>query len=373
MRMQTRSRAPSTTADRTVDAQIVASRATPAGVVGGGAPAPGLEACRSGMVLRAVVLVHLVVLAGFLLFGEPRGAGWGGWLLSLGIGAGCALPATLLWLMVLCALRPVLAGRPARVQWRVAVLAGGGCGWFAALLYTSVVETVPWRPWLGGMLVGAVLSWLLASQQLLRSRLRSPEDVAAQLAELQARIRPHFLFNALNSAIALVRVDPARAESVLEDLADLFRGMLRGARHRSTLAAELALAQRYLRVEEVRFGERLRVDWVLDPAAGLAVVPPLILQPLLENAIRHGVEPSDTGAAIRVRTQLRGNRVRIVLANTFPAGPGAPGNGMALENVRNRLALCHDMELRFSAKVVRDRFVVRIEVPMQIAAEGGCS
>ena len=110
----------------------------------------------------------------------------------------------------------------------------------------------------------------------------------------------------------------------------------------------------------------------LDPAAGLAVVPPLILQPLLENAIRHGVEPSDTGAAIRVRTQLRGNRVRIVLANTFPAGPGAPGNGMALENVRNRLALCHDMELRFSAKVVRDRFVVRIEVPMQIAAEGGC-
>lgn len=99
-----------------MDAQIVASRATLAGVVGGGAPAPGLEACRSGMVLRAVVLVHLVVLAGFLLFGEPRGTGWGGWLLSLGIGAGCALPATLLWLMVLCALRPVLAGRPARVQ-----------------------------------------------------------------------------------------------------------------------------------------------------------------------------------------------------------------------------------------------------------------
>ena len=174
------------------------------------------------------------------------------------------------------------------------------------------------------------------------------------------------MFNALNSAIALVRTDPARAEAVLENLSDVFRQMLQDVRHTSTLGTELELAQRYLEVEAVRFGERLRVQWDLDPAASLASMPALILQPLLENAIRHGVEPCPQGADVCIRTMLSGNIVRVLVSNTMPGGPGKPGNNMALENVRRRLQLLHDMELRFSAKMIDDRFVVRIEVPMRI-------
>ena len=106
--------------------------------------------------------------------------------------------------------------------------------------------------------------------------------------------------------------------------------------------------------------------WDIDPAASLASMPTLILQPLLENAIRHGVEPSQQGADVLIRTMMRGNEVRVIVSNTFPGGTGKPGNGMALENVRRRLFLLHDMGLGFSAKVVGDRFLVRIAVPMQV-------
>lgn len=322
-----------------------------------------LDACSAGMVLRAVALVHFTLVALGLLF-LPYLGGRNGLLLG-GLVLGCSLPATLLWIVAMCMLRRLLAAQTDHRQWLAGVALGSFCGWFAALLAASVVGAAQ-TPWAGAVLLGAVFSaqlvWMLQS----RARMQAPADVAAQLAELQSRIRPHFLFNALNSALALVRVDPDKAEQVLEDLSELFRHMLRDVRHGSTLGLELEMARRYLEIEQIRFGDRLRVKWEQDPAADLASMPALLMQPLLENAVRHGVEPSPAGASIHIRTELKGNMVRVVVANTCPAGSGRRGNGMALENVRLRLKLLHDMDLYFSARMVKKRFVVRFQVPMQL-------
>jgi two-component system sensor histidine kinase AlgZ len=130
-----------------------------------------------------------------------------------------------------------------------------------------------------------------------------------------------------------------------------------------TLDEEIALAQRYLAIEQVRFGDRIQVEWVLDPQASLAKLPPMLLQPLVENAVKHGVEPSAMGAQIRISTQRRGSSVVIKVTNTVPAGQGARGNGVALDNVRDRLKLLHDVQGQFRSALKDGVFQVRIEVP----------
>ncbi|HEY1231195.1 MAG TPA: histidine kinase, partial [Ramlibacter sp.] len=164
----------------------------------------------------------------------------------------------------------------------------------------------------GVMFALVAMGWLL-----LRARSHMPADTAARLEDLQSRIRPHFLFNTLNSAIALVREEPAKAETMLEDLAELFRQALADPRDSVTLADEIGLAERYLAIEQVRFGDRLRIRWDLDITAGSARVPPLLLQPLVENAVKHGVEPSAQGGRWRGRScgrllplVLRGGRAK---------------------------------------------------------------
>ena len=212
----------------------------------------------------------------------------------------------------------------------------------------------------------------LASQQRpglrWRARGRVPAATAARLAELQARIRPHFLFNTLNTAIALVREEPARAEAVLEDLSELFRQALAERGDSSTVGQEIELARRYLDIAQARFGERLRVEWSLDQRADAARLPSLILQPLVENAVRHGVEPSASGAELRVRTRRQGASVVIQISNTLPAGQGDPGHGIALANVRDRLRLLHDLQGDFRAGRAGDVYQARIEVPLDEGA-----
>jgi two-component system sensor histidine kinase AlgZ len=198
----------------------------------------------------------------------------------------------------------------------------------------------------------------------MRTQAMLPADTTARLAELQSRIRPHFLFNTLNTALTLVRLDPARAEGVLEDLAELFRVAITDSGESVTLAEEVELAKRYLAIEQIRFGTRLQVTWELDAEAGAARVPPLLLQPLVENAVRHGVEPSDVGGVIRVRTRVKLGRALVSIVNSVPATPSRPGNGMALRNVRERLRLMHDVAAQFETRRDGDVFRVQIVVPL---------
>jgi two-component system, LytTR family, sensor histidine kinase AlgZ len=317
------------------------------------------DACQLGVVLRTVLFVEVVVGVGVVY----TTATWIDWVLELSMLTGGALPATLAWLLVACGAKRMLARLPAALQYGVAVGLGGLAGLYACGIL-HMIGLLPYAPWVASACTGALLSSLVVAALVLRAKGRTPADTSARLAELQSRIRPHFLFNTLNSAIALVRAEPAKAETLLEDLSDLFRHALQDMDKPVTLAEEIHLAQRYLAIEQVRFGERLRVEWALDPQAQAARLPPLLLQPLVENAVRHGVEPSPTGAEIRISTQRRGSTVVIKVSNTVPAGTGQAGHGLALANVRDRLNLMHDVQSDFRSVLKNGVYQVRMEVPL---------
>lgn len=325
------------------------------------------DACQVGVVLRAVLFVETVMGVG-AMYGAASPAEW---LATLALLTGGALPATLVWLITACSLKTVLQRLSTVQQYAAGVLLGALAGAYACGMLTLVVPRTAAPPWLASAATGALLAAMLVSALVLRARGRTPAATTARLTELQSRIRPHFLFNTLNSAIALVREEPAKAESLLEDLSDLFRVALVEQGESTTLAEEITLARRYLGIEQVRFGPRLQVQWSLDPRTDGARLPPLLLQPLVENAVKHGVEPSARGGKLRVLTELRGNRVVVRITNTLPPKEGrggagdepARGHGIALANVRARLALLHDVQGEFTAGVQEGLYQVRITLP----------
>jgi two-component system sensor histidine kinase AlgZ len=316
------------------------------------------DACQVGVVLRAVLFVEGVMAVG-AMFGA---AGFFHWIERLAILSGASLPGTLGWLVVACSLKKLLARLPSPAQQAFGVVLGAVSGLYGCGLLALVGSPGP-IPWVASAFAGAMLSAVLVAALVLRAKGQMPAETTARLTELQARIRPHFLFNSLNSAIALVREDPARAEALLEDLSELFRHALVSQGESATLSEEILIARRYLAIEQVRFGERLQIEWSLDPLAGSARVPALFLQPLVENAVKHGVEPSPTGAEVKVTTQRRGSIVVIKVTNTVPAGQGKPGNGVAQNNVRDRLRLLHDVQAQFQTALIDGRYQVRMEVP----------
>ncbi len=164
----------------------------------------------------------------------------------------------------------------------------------------------------------------------------------ARVHALQARIRPHFLFNSMNTIASLTRSNPALAEQAVQDLADLFRANLNEQRNVLLLAEELEVAHIYQRIEELRLGERLRVDWKIDALPRDALVPGLMLQPLLENAIYHGIEPRPEGGTVTVTGEVANRLITIVVRNPVgEARSGRGGNQLALANIRERLALMY--------------------------------
>ncbi|MES2688490.1 MAG: histidine kinase [Pseudomonadota bacterium] len=317
------------------------------------------EACNVGVVLRAVLFTEAVVGVG-AMFSAGRFVDW---LLRFSLLTGGVLPATLAWLIVVCLLRRHLARLGTPAQWALGIALGALAGLYGCGLLAMMGLLQP-APWAASAAAGALLSSVLVAGLVWRAKARTPAATAARLAELQSRIRPHFLFNTLNSAIALVRAEPAKAEAVLEDLSELFRHALADATESVTLGQEIELAQRYLAIEQIRFGERLQVQWNLDPEADPAKLPPLLLQPLVENAVRHGVEPSAVGAQVKISTVRRGSMVVIKVTNSTPAGVGERGHGLALANVRERLALLHDVQAQFKTVFRDGMFQVRLEIPL---------
>ncbi|PIG00264.1 two-component system sensor histidine kinase AlgZ [Comamonas sp. 26] len=319
------------------------------------------DACNAGVVLRAVLFVQVVV-GTVAIYGAD--SIWE-WFSSTALLTGACLPGTLVWLITACSLKHQLQRLGTRGQYLAGVLLGALAGLYACAMLQFV--SVGKAPWLASAVTGGLLAALLVTALVLRARGNTPAQTQARLTELQSRIRPHFLFNTLNSAIALVRAEPAKAEALLEDLSDLFRYALAEPNLTTTLAQEIELAQRYLSIEQVRFGERLQIQWQLDESVHSALLPPLLLQPLVENAIRHGVEPNPRGGKLQVRTEKRGNEALIQIINTIPATPSTTptsGSGIALENVRARLSLLHDLQGSFSARARDGLYVVRLSVPL---------
>jgi two-component system sensor histidine kinase AlgZ len=213
------------------------------------------------------------------------------------------------------------------------------------------------------LLVAMTTAAVLAYFEL-RGRALSPALAEARLQALQARIRPHFLFNSINAVLSLMRQEPRRAETALHDMADLFRVLMADNRELAPLDREVDLCRQYLGLEQLRLGERLQVEWRVDRMPRDALVPPLVLQPLLENAVYHGIEPRTEPGVVSVDIYANADRVHAVLSNPFEQrGDRHPGNRMALDNIRERLQLHFDAEANLTANVARGVYQVRIVMP----------
>ncbi len=187
----------------------------------------------------------------------------------------------------------------------------------------------------------------------------------SELKALKAQINPHFLFNSLNSISALATVDGARARDMCIKLSDFLRTTIKlGEKQRITLAEELALAQAYLEVEQVRFGSRLRVEIQADADCNHCVVPSLLLQPLVENAVKHGIAGLVNGGAIRLEAHCSDGMLRVKICNEFdPESPAASRHGLGLRNVRDRLRALYENRARVDTTAASDHFVVEVEMP----------
>ena len=237
--------------------------------------------------------------------------------------------------------------------------------WPGALFGTQVRrgELVLRSLGISGILGALALRYFYLGQQWRAQQLARAE---ARYHALQARIRPHFLFNSMNTIASLTRSDPARAEAVVEDLADLFRAALGNASGQSTLGEELELVAGYLRVEQLRLGTRLRVQWDLEPLPQEAPLPLLTLQPLVEYAVYHGIEPQAKSGVIRIAGRHRNGRVNISVRNSLPPDDAVKqreGNRVALDNVAQRLRALFQDRASMTLSRVEDEFQVRIVFP----------
>jgi two-component system, LytTR family, sensor histidine kinase AlgZ len=318
-----------------------------------------------GTILRILVAVNLGAAVVAFARAPQSSAAFGEWIESTGI----VEPYLLLVLAVLWAMSPWLSRVPFGVG---AALIAAVTLVSGRLIFAAMDNLVPLPPgsllrWLAfGLIAVAILLFYFR----LRARALSPAITEARLQALQARIRPHFLFNSINAVLSLVRSDPKRAEVALEDMADLFRVLMRDNRDLTPLEDEVELCRQYLELEQLRLGDRLTVDWNVKSMPADALVPPLMLQPLLENAVYHGIEPSSTPGTVSINLFLSRGEVHAILKNPYRATGGNhhSGNKMALANVRERLALHFDAEASLESRVTKDSYEVHIRIPYRTEA-----
>ncbi len=329
-------------------------------------PAPALPDFRNlGTVLRILLAVNAAA-ALVAVAREPR---FDHLPSSIAEAAGAVELPLLLALSALWVASPLLA----RLAYRAGALAVMLIALLATLAASAILRTL--APESGELLARDLLLALAGAAAVLsyfnlRSRALSPAITEARLQALQARIRPHFLVNSLNAVLSIVRHDPKRAELALQDMADLFRVLMRDNRELVPLTDEVELCRQYLELEKLRLGERLTVDWNVKSMPDDALSPPLVLQPLLENAVYHGIEPSSAPGTISVNIFLSRGEVHAILRNPYrtdSAGHHA-GNKMALANVRERLALHFDAEAALESRVLPEAYEVHIRMPYRTVA-----
>ena len=218
-----------------------------------------------------------------------------------------------------------------------------------------------------GVLAGITLRYFYLQGELRR---RQRAELQARIEALHARIRPHFLFNTMNSIASLITEDPEAAERAIEDLSELFRASLRDAGSEVEIDEELALCRRYLDIEAHRLGKRLRVDWQIDELPTGVKLPSLSLQPLLENAIYHGIQPRPDGGEICIAIRQIDRFVEVQVRNPLPTEPvgGDSGNRMALENIRERLRVLHGEAAELRIERLPGGFVVTLRCPLESIA-----
>ncbi len=331
--------------------------------------------CTAPTLFAVMVVAELVALV-IVLTPEPHSRAA---LPRLGVVSVYAQWLALLNAVVLCSLRGVLRRLDTREGYLVA--------WLVSLLVTALASAVVCQMdqalGLGlsvpvgeerrfvfantaicALIAAALLRYLFVLEQW-RERVRAAAK--AQVDALQARIRPHFLFNSMNTIASLIRTRPAEAERTVEDLADLFRAALGAGEAHGTLGEELDLVQRYLHIERLRLGDRLDTEVDIDDLPRDFVLPRLLLQPLIENAVYHGIQPRADGGTIVVRGRRSGDGIEIVIANPLPTDAPARRNGVALANVRARIEYHFGARADLRIEPGLDAYTVRLRLPETLA------
>jgi two-component system sensor histidine kinase AlgZ len=326
-------------------------------------------------VIAAVMLVAELVVLVIVLSPSPQGTSFERLLVASVFGEWLALCC----LVALCRLRPLwqrLRPAPGLVAALLVVAA-------IAALASVVVQLIDEGAGLGlteqgegwfGFAVSTTLITLLVAAVLLRYyyvraqwQRETRAQAKAQVVALQARIRPHFLFNSMNTIASLIRTRPDDAERAVEDLSDLFRAALAAGEGMTTLGDELSLVDRYLAIEELRLGDRLRVerDTAMLPAD--LPVPSLLLQPLVENAVLHGIQPLPDGGTVAIRGAASPGRITITIHNPRPAvAPTyARGNRTALENVRQRMRYHYGERGKLEVDAGAGYYAVVVNIPRE--------
>ena len=318
-----------------------------------------------GVVLRVLVIVTLLTLAAALL----RTSNWNSLMHHWVTIAALVQPIAILSVLLLGAANSWLH----KLEYRSAVLVIVLAELSITLLFlrAGALMLEPGMDAGGREALYAVATTLvLLGYFNLRNRALSPALTEARLQALQARIRPHFLFNSINAVLSLIRAEPKRAEAALEDMADLFRVLMADNRDLAPLEKEVELCRQYLGLEQLRLGERLCIEWHVDNMPKDALMPPLVLQPLLENAVYHGIEPSIEPGVVSVNIYHVRDQVHMVLRNPYrKEGSHHAGNKMALGNIRERLALHFDAEASLRARAGEREYEVHIIIPYVKADE----
>lgn len=314
-----------------------------------------------GVMLRLLIGVNLLALAAALVL-VPDIRGWPQRFLEM---AAWVEPQLLAALLLLALVRDLLWRLP--MPYGVAlvlILVMGQAALFADFWRFMGFVDGGWETLTRVALLAGLAALTLLAYFQMRAEALSPAVTEARLQALTARIRPHFLFNSLNAVLSLIRAEPKRAEHALEELAELFRALMRDNRDLVPLADEIALCRQYLDLEKLRLGERLKVEWEIDDLPGEVLVPALMLQPLLENAVYHGIEPVEAPGVIHIRFTRKGDELVIALDNPVcPGGSHQAGNRMALANIRERLALHYDLEARLEAQEENGIYKVNMVLP----------
>jgi two-component system sensor histidine kinase AlgZ len=331
------------------------------------------DLCAPRSVLSMVLLVELMVLVYSLSSSSLPAFDWN--LLAV-----CSLFGQ--WVVLLSAALLCLLRQPLS---RLAMPLAAACCLLAVLAATAVssVAARAFLPQLFGdssatgwwllrnllvavVLAGIVLRYFYLQQQL---QVQQKMELQARLDALRARIRPHFLFNTLNSVASLIMSRPEDAERVVEDLAELLRVNLQEGRRDVTVADELRICELYLGIEQLRLGERLRVDWQVDPAVLDLPMPSLILQPLVENAVYHGVSQLPAGGTILVRVADAGGRISVAVENPAPQRPArSDGHQIALDNIGQRLQALYGSAGQMEVTRPRGGYRIELSYPAQEVA-----
>ncbi len=302
------------------------------------------ELCQAEALLGLILLAELLVLV--LVLAEPMLSGFD-WM-RLALTSLFVQWIVLLSAAALCRARPYLARLPASI----AVLIVCTLVLCLTLLCTALAEhfyiaenlsaEARSHLYIRHALISLIMCALLLRYFYLQGqwRLQQQAELQARLQALQARIHPHFLFNSLNSIASLISSNPNKAENAVLDLSDLFRASLAKPNILSTWQDELALAKQYLSIEQYRLGKRLHILWDVDTVPHDLPIPHLTLQPLLENAVLHGVQPSIQGGTIEINARYTQNVLKLQVSNPFMLGESISnpsGTRLALNNIEARL------------------------------------